>query len=137
MQQIVNLDQIPNIFVFENLVNTEYRILHFLKTDRIPNTNSTIWTQLFEYQILNNKYWKLTDAHCHQYFFHKLNLWLKESFCSYMKLFSVFFILILRYKNSLTIRYLVTTIQYLNIIRKLQMDSIPNTNSTIWSQLFK
>ena len=43
--------RIPNIFVFENLTNTEYWIICFLKIDQIPNTN--------------NEYWKLTDAHCH------------------------------------------------------------------------
>ena len=52
----------------------EYRIIRFLKINRIPNTNSTIRTQLFEYRILNNEYWKLNDAHCHWFFFHKLNL---------------------------------------------------------------
>ena len=49
----------------------EYQINHFLKLDRIPNTNSTIWAQLFEYQILNNEYRKLINAYCHLYFFHK------------------------------------------------------------------
>ena len=56
LQRIVNMDRIPNIFVFENLTNTEYRIIGFLKIDQILNMNSTIWTQLFEYQILNNEY---------------------------------------------------------------------------------
>ena len=49
LQRIVNMDQIPNIFVFENLMNTEYRIIRFLKIGRILNTNSTIRTQLFKY----------------------------------------------------------------------------------------
>ena len=44
--------RIPNRFVFENLTNTEYRIIRFLKIDRIPNTNSTIRSQLFEYRII-------------------------------------------------------------------------------------
>ena len=57
LQRIVNMDRIPNIFVFENLTNTEYRIIHFLKIDLILNINCSIWTQLFEYQILNNEYW--------------------------------------------------------------------------------
>ena len=56
----------------------EYRIIRFLKIDRIPNTNGTIRTHLFKYRILNTEYWKLTDAHCHKYFLYKLNLWQKE-----------------------------------------------------------
>ena len=50
---------------FENLMNTAYQIIQFLKIDQIPNMDSTIWTQLFEYQVQNNEYGKLTDAHCH------------------------------------------------------------------------
>ena len=33
LQRIVNMDRRPNIFVFENLMNTEYRIIRFLKLD--------------------------------------------------------------------------------------------------------
>ena len=77
-----------------------------------------------------------------------------------MKLFSVFFIYILLYENSITIRYSVTTIRvfeyyseiengpntkYISflkfyeyrIIRFLELDRIPNMNSTIRSQLFE
>ena len=46
------MDQIPNIFVFENLTNTEYRITCFFKINRILNMNSTIRSQLLEYQII-------------------------------------------------------------------------------------
>ena len=56
LQRIVNMDRIPNIFVFENLTNTEYQIIRFLKIDQIPNMNGNIRTQQFEYQILNNEY---------------------------------------------------------------------------------
>ena len=35
LQRIVKMDRIPNIFVFENLMHTEYRIIRFLKIDRI------------------------------------------------------------------------------------------------------
>ena len=64
-QRIVKMYQIPNIFIFKDNTNTKYWIIRFLKIDQILNTNSTIRTQLFEYRILNNEYWKLTDAHCH------------------------------------------------------------------------
>ena len=65
LQRIVNMDQIPNTEYIRFWKFNEYRIIRFLKIDRIPNSNSTIRTQLFEYRILNNKYWKLTDAHRH------------------------------------------------------------------------
>ena len=51
--------------------------------------------------------------------------------------FSLFFLNILLFENSKTIWYLVTIIRYSNIIQKIQMDQIPNTNSTIRSQLFQ
>ena len=47
------------IFVFENLMNTKYQIISFFENR--PNTEY----QIFEYQILNNEYWKLTEAQCH------------------------------------------------------------------------
>ena len=51
--------------------------------------------------------------------------------------FSLFFLNILLFENTKTIWYLVTIIRYSNIIQKIQMDQIPNMNSTIWSQLFE
>ena len=58
-----NKDQIPNIFIFENLKNTEYRIIRFLKNDRrqivlfsIPNT--IFWKRLNTNSTnFNTKYW--------------------------------------------------------------------------------
>ena len=40
------------------------------------------------------------------------------------------------FKNSRTIQYMLKSIWVLNIIQKSQMNQIPNTNSTIRSQLF-
>ena len=70
LQRIVKMDQIriPNIFIFENFPNTEYWIIRFLKMDRIPNTNSTIRSQIFEFRILNTKYGNLLDSCCPKYF---------------------------------------------------------------------
>ena len=46
-----------------------------------------------------------------------------------------FFIHILLYENSITIRYLVTTIWVFEYYSEITYG--PNTNSTIWSQLFE
>ena len=120
MQRIVKMDRIriPNIFVFENFPNTEYWIIRFLKMDRIPNTNSTIWSQLFKYQILNTKYGNWPDSCCQKYFFILTDLWQNEIrkfwffiFVPKLKIFTEFFIHFLLYKDSKTIRYLVITIR--------------------------
>ena len=52
LDQIVNMDQIPNYLVFENFTNTEYQIICFLKMNEYRISNSTIRSQLFEYRIL-------------------------------------------------------------------------------------
>ena len=48
LDRIVNMDQIPNYLVFENLTNTKYRIIWFLKMNKYQISNSTNWSQLFE-----------------------------------------------------------------------------------------
>ena len=52
LDQIVNMDRIPNYSVFENFMNTEYQIIWFLKMNEYRISNSTIRSQLSEYQIL-------------------------------------------------------------------------------------
>ena len=144
LQRIVKMDQIPNSEYIRFPKFYEYWIIRFLKIERIPNTKSTIRSQLFEYRILNNNFWKLTDTYCHKYFFHKLNLWQKEIrrilffvFVLKWSLFLYFFLTSCFLKTLKLFGIRWQLFGYSNIIRKLQMDRIPNTNSTIRSQLFE
>ena len=57
------------------------------------------------------------------------------SFCSYMKLFSVFLIHILLYEKSITIWYSVTTIRVFEYYSEITNG--PKTNSTIGPQLLE
>ena len=90
----------PNTKYFHFWKVNKYQIILFLKIDWIMNTNSTIWTLLFKYRILNNIV---------------VSLW---KFFNYLVFNNNYF-------------------GYSKIIWKLQMDQIPNMNSTIWSQLFE
>ena len=134
--------QIPDILIFENFLNTEYWIICFLKMDRIPNTNSTIRSQLFEYRILNTKYGNWPNSCSQKYFFILTDLWQNEIrkfwffvFVPKLKIFTEFFIHFLLYKDSKTIRYLVITIRVFEYYSEIT--NRPNTNSTIRSQLFE
>ena len=52
LDQIVNMDRIPNTVLFGFWKFYEYRIIQFLKINEYRILISTIWPQLFEYQIL-------------------------------------------------------------------------------------
>ena len=101
------------VSVFENWMNNEYWIIRFLKIDWILNTNSTIQVKF------------LTKRR-------KKSLIL--IFCSYMKHSTVFFIHIMLYENSITIRYSLTAIR---VFEYLEITNGLNMNSTIWSPLFE
>ena len=117
---------------------SEYQILNYSFFENGPNTNSTIWSLLFKYQILNTKYGNWPNSCCQKYFFILTDLWQNEKrkfwffiFVPKLKIFTEFFIHFLLYKDSKTIRYLVITIwvfEYYSVITNR-----PNTNSTIRS----
>ena len=107
LNQIVNMDQIPNYSVFENFTNTE--LFGFWKW---MNTKYRI--VLFGLNYLNTEFKNRIVAPQKILYVNFVTKWDEENlilyFHIYMRAFYCFFYTYLAYKKSRTIRYLVTTI---------------------------
>ena len=117
LDQIVNMDQIPNYSVFESFMNTEYQIILFLKMNEY-------WIVLFGLNYSNTEYLKSNSSPPQKNLY--VNFVTNEMrkiwsfiFIPTWGLFTVFSTHILLIKNSRTIRYLVTTIQVFKYYSKI------------------
>ena len=126
---MVNMDWIQNTKLFGFWKFYEYQIIPFLKM----NKNQIV---IFSLNYLNTKYITLNSSPPKILYVKFFTKWDEENlflyFHTYMHIYAY-----LAYKKILElfgIRWQL--FGYLNIIRKSQMDQIPNTNSTICSQLF-